>query len=98
MVTRDILVRAISNRDILQTKWHDYYLDENGEFVVEDAIDDLVDEISSGHRRGTQFFALYWSAHFAGDVPILLNTIASTYLDVLQGESDKNSTGSNLSS
>ena len=93
MVTRDILVRAISNRDILQTKWHDYYLDENGEFVVEDAIDDLVDEISSGHRRGTQFFALYWSAHFAGDVPILLNTIASTYLDVLQGESDKKFNG-----
>ena len=93
MVTRDILVRAISNRDILQTKWHEYYLDENGEFVVEDAIDDLVREISSGHRRGTQFFALYWSAHSAGDVPILLNTIASTYLDVLQGESDKKFNG-----
>ncbi len=88
MVMRDILVRAVSNRDILKTQWHEYYLDENGQFMVEDAVDDLVDEISSGHRRGTQFFALYWSAHAAGDVPIVLNTIADTYLDVLQSASD----------
>ncbi len=93
MVMRDILVRAVSNRDILKTKWHEYYLDENGQFMVEDAVDDLVTELGSGHKRGTQFFALYWSAHVAGDVPILLNTISSTYLDVLQSESDRKFNG-----
>lgn len=89
MVTRNILVAAVSNRDILKTKWHEGYLDDDGKLMVDDAVDDLEDEISSGHRRGTQFFALYWSAHTAGDVPILLNTVANTYLTELKSESDK---------
>lgn len=89
MVMRSVLVNAVSNRDILKTKWHEYYLDENGQFDTEEAVDDLIREISSGHKRGTQFFALYWSAHVPGDVPILLNTISETYLSELKAESSR---------
>ena len=87
MVMRSVLVNAVSNRDILKTKWHEYYLDENNQFDTEEAVDDLIREISSGHKRGTQFFALYWSAHVPGDVPIMLNTISETYLSELKAES-----------
>lgn len=89
MVMRSVLVNAVSNRDILKTKWHEYYLDENGQFDTEEAVDDLISKISSGHKRGTQFFALYWSAHVPGDVPILLNTISETYLSELKSESSR---------
>lgn len=88
MISRDILTRAVASRDILKTEWHKYFLDENGQFMVDDAVDDLEDDISAGHRRGTQFFALYWAAHVAGDVPIVLNTVANTYLDELKAVSD----------
>ena len=87
MVMRSVLVNAVSNRDILKTKWHEYYLDENNQFDTEEAVDDLIREISSGHKRGTQFFALYWSAHVPGDIPIMLNTISETYLSELKAES-----------
>ena len=89
MVMRDVLVKAMNNRDILKTEWHKYYLDSDGKFMVEDAVDDLKDEISSGHLRGTQFFSLYWSAHTASDVPTILNTIKDTYFSLLQSESDR---------
>ncbi len=89
MISRDILTRAVSDRDILKTEWHKWFLDENGQFIIDEAVDDLEDDISSGHRRGTQFFLLYWSTHVPGDVPIVLNTIVDTYLDELKAESDK---------
>jgi capsular exopolysaccharide synthesis family protein len=89
MISRDILTRAVADRDILKTEWHKSFLDENGQFIVDEAVDDLEDDISSGHRRGTQFFLLYWGTHVPGDVPIVLNTIADTYLDELKSESDK---------
>ena len=93
MVMRDVLVKAISSKDVLKTSWHEYYLDDSGQFVVDEAVDDLEDEISSGHRRGTQFFALYWKAHAAGDVPVVLNAITTTYLDMLNAESDRKFNG-----
>ncbi len=89
MISRDILIRAMSHRDILTTKWHEYFLDDEGQFIVEEAVDDLEDHVSAGHRRGTQFFALYWSAHVASDVPTVLNTIVDTYLKELKAESDR---------
>lgn len=93
MISRDILTRAVSSRDILKTEWHKYFLDDNNQFMVDDAVDDLEDDISAGHRRGTQFFALYWAAHDAGDVPIVLNTVANTYLDELKAVSDEKFNG-----
>ncbi len=89
MISRDILTRSVSNRDILKTEWHKSYLDDDGKFMIDEAVDDLEDDISAGHRRGTQFFLLYWSAHVPADVPIVLNTVADTYLGELKSESDK---------
>ncbi|MSR69571.1 MAG: hypothetical protein EXS17_04415 [Phycisphaerales bacterium] len=89
MISRDILVRAMTHRDILTTKWHEYFLDDDGQFIIDEAVDDLEDDISAGHRRGTQFFAIYWAAHVASDVPTVLNTIVDTYLKELRSESER---------
>ncbi len=89
MISRDVLTRAVANRDVLKTEWHKSFLDDDGKLMVDEAVDDLEDDISAGHRRGTQFFLLYWSAHVPGDVPIILNTVADTYLGELKAESDK---------
>ncbi|MSR41400.1 MAG: hypothetical protein EXS10_05805 [Phycisphaerales bacterium] len=79
ILSRQLLEKAVSNRDIEQTTWSQGYRDENGRFVVADAVDDLEDELSAGHKRRTAYFELSWSTHVAGDVPVVLNRIAETY-------------------
>ncbi|MDI9403093.1 MAG: hypothetical protein QM516_04400 [Limnohabitans sp.] len=80
ILARDLLEAAMNSRDIEQTKWSESYRDENGRFVVTDAVDDLRDELSAGHVRKQNFFSLTWSTHAAEDVPVVLNRIAETYL------------------
>jgi succinoglycan biosynthesis transport protein ExoP len=80
ILSRDLLEAAMNSRDIEQTKWSEYYRDENGRFVPADAVDDLIDELSAGHVRRQNFFQISWSAHEASDVPVVLNRIAETYL------------------
>lgn len=80
LVSRSILETAMRSRDIETTEWSKGFRDPSGQFVVEDAVDELEDDLSAGHRRRTQYFALTWSTHEAKDVPVVLNRIAETYL------------------
>ncbi|MSR18331.1 MAG: hypothetical protein EXS00_04025 [Phycisphaerales bacterium] len=80
MTSRNVLLEACKNPDIESTDWSQWFLDDNGEFLLEDAVDELEDDLAAGHRRGTQIFYLSWSARRAIDVPVVLNTIAKTYL------------------
>lgn len=80
ILSRDLLEAAMNSRDIEQTKWSEYYRDENGRFVPALAVDDLKDELGAGHVRRQNFFSLSWSTHEASDVPVVLNRIADTYL------------------
>jgi polysaccharide biosynthesis transport protein len=89
ILSRELLVRAMNHRDITTTKWSEWYLDENGQFVPEDAVDDLEDELTAGHRRRTNFFSLTWSTHVAADVPVILNRIAETYLATKKAADDE---------
>ncbi len=79
ILSRQLLEKAVSNRDVEQTVWSQSYRDENGVFVPADAVDDLEDELSAGHKRRTAYFELSWSTHVAADVPVVLNRIAETY-------------------
>lgn len=88
IVSRELLLKAMNHRDIEQTKWSEWYLDDSGRFVPEDAVDDLEDEVSAGHRRRTNFVALSWSTHVAADVPIVLNRIADTYIATKRAADD----------
>ncbi|MFZ4749633.1 MAG: GumC family protein [Phycisphaerales bacterium] len=89
MVSREILLKAMNHRDIEQTKWSEWYLDDSGRFVAEDAVDDLEDELSASHRRKTNYVALSWSTHVASDLPVVLNRIADTYLATKKASDDQ---------
>ncbi len=89
ILSRDLLVRAMNHRDIEQTKWSEHYRDETGRFVAEDAVDDLVDELSAGHQRRTNYFAIAWSTHVASDLPVVLNRVADTYIATKKASDDE---------
>jgi len=89
ILSRELLVRAMNHRDIATTKWSEWYHDDSGVFVPEDAVDDLEEELSAGHRRRTNYFALSWSTHVAEDVPVVLNRIAETYIATKKASDDE---------
>lgn len=88
MLSRELLLKAMNHRDIEQTKWSEWYLDDSGRFVPEDAVDDLEEELSAGHRRRTNYVQLSWSTHVAADVPVVLNRIADTYIATKRAADD----------
>lgn len=81
MRSREVLLRAVQTPDVQKTAWSAEYRDPDGRFIVDEAVEDLEEEIRTGHLRGTNLFRMWWSAHDAADVPVLLNTISRTYLD-----------------
>ena len=45
IISRDLLEKALSSRDVEQTKWSEGYRDENGRFIPANAVDDLRDSV-----------------------------------------------------
>lgn len=80
LLSRPVLTEAMKSRDILTTDWHARYLDDNGTFSIDDAVDDLVEELTAGPVRNSNLFSLQWSDHEARDIPIVLNTISRAYI------------------
>jgi len=89
LLSRALLETAMKNRDIENTEWSKKFRDETGQFIPEEAVDDLQDELSASHRRRTQYFSLSWSTNDPTDIPVVLNKIADTYLQVKRQADDK---------
>lgn len=81
LVSREVLTRAMRGRDVEATDWSQTHRDATGAFVVDDAVDELIEDLAAGHRRDTLYFTLSWSAGTASDVPVVLNRIADTYME-----------------
>jgi capsular exopolysaccharide synthesis family protein len=78
---RSILTEAISNRTIRETVWIDRFIDPaTGVLLVDDAVDELLEEIKTLIKSGTNLYGVSWSAHVPSDVPIMLNAIADSYM------------------
>lgn len=78
---RSILTEAVSDRTIEETVWIEQFWDEDGKTVlVDEAVDELLEEIRTIIKRGTNLYGVSWSAHVATDVPIMLNAIAKAYM------------------
>ena len=88
MRSREVLLRAVEKRDVRNTEWAKQYLDDDGRFIVDEAVEDLEEELRAGHQRGTNLFRLNWSAHVAADVPVVLNTISTVYLESRRATED----------
>ena len=88
MRSREVLQRAVQTPDVQKTEWSSGYRDPDGRFVVDEAVEDLEEEIRAGHQRGTNLFRLTWSAHAAADVPVVLNTVSRIYLETRRAAED----------
>jgi succinoglycan biosynthesis transport protein ExoP len=86
LLSREVLTRAMRERDIEATQWSRHFRDRAGVFLVDDAVDDLLEDLSAGPRRNTLYFTLGWSAAAAEDVPVVLNRIADTYMATRNAE------------
>jgi len=87
LLSRDFLTRALDSREIRdQTVWARQFRDASGNFAVEDAVDDLQKTLRADMVRNANIFYLEWSAPTALDVPIVLNGIASDFIDRRQRE------------
>ena len=82
LVSRDVLAQAVQNREVRETRWASHFMavsPDGPTFLVDDAVDDLVDDVSPIVPNDTMLFGVTWSAGKADDVPVVLNNIAAAY-------------------
>jgi capsular exopolysaccharide synthesis family protein len=78
---RSILIDAIENRTIRETVWIEQFLNpDTNTVLVDEAVDQLIEEIGTVIKKGTQLYGVAWSAHVPSDVPIMLNAISDSYM------------------
>ena len=79
---RDILAEAMQSPDVRDTDWvRNWFYDEaTGRPLVELAVDELEEDLRTPVLRGTNLFAIRWSAHHPNDVAVVLNAIARSFM------------------
>ncbi len=81
LTSREVLETALRDLDTRSTKWFETnFIDEDGTQRIDDAVDELEEDLRSQVVRSTNLFGLNWSAGVAGDVPVVLNAIAAAYI------------------
>ncbi|MHC4828446.1 MAG: tyrosine-protein kinase domain-containing protein, partial [Planctomycetota bacterium] len=66
---------------VQKTKWFKQkFMDQAGVALLDDAVDELEDDVAGKIVRGTNLFGLKWSTGEPTDVPVVLNSIARAYL------------------
>jgi len=82
---RGILTNAVSNRTMAQTTWMKGFIEpETGVLLIDEAVDELEEDIKTPIKKGTNLYGISWSGHVASDVPIVLKAIATSYLNRVQ--------------
>lgn len=81
MLSRDVLGDAVRSPEVSRTRWIGAYTNADGSINYDNAIDDLMEHVTANLIRNSNLFQLRWSSHHADDVPVVLNHIASVYLD-----------------
>jgi len=81
MVSRDVLREAMQSPDVqAKTDWANWFRDSGGNFMIEDAVDELEEDLVVRYVPDTNLFEVEWSAHNKRDVPLVLMEIADSYL------------------
>ncbi len=78
---RSILTAAVENRTMRQTTWLQQFIEPGTDLLLTDlAVDELLEELSTPIKPGTNLFGIKWSGHVPSDVPILLGAVADSYM------------------
>ncbi|MBL9140274.1 MAG: hypothetical protein JNK53_00285, partial [Phycisphaerae bacterium] len=83
LVSKSVLEAAMKAPDISNTQWGQKYPE------VDERIERLEDTLKASHLRGTSNFVLTWSTQNKGDIPVVLNRVASTYIDMRRDEDNE---------
>ncbi len=82
LISREVLEKAMKESDVQRTVWFQkYFMDEAGIAGIDDAVDELEEDVGRKVIQGTNLFGIKWSAADAADVPIVLMSIGRAYLD-----------------
>ena len=82
LTSREVLTAAAKRPDVQRTLWFSSsFVDEQGVALIDEAVDELEEEVKRKVIPGTNLFGLAFSAFSAPDVPIILNSIGRAYLD-----------------
>ncbi|MCZ6835799.1 MAG: hypothetical protein O7G85_08500, partial [Planctomycetota bacterium] len=80
MTSREVLERAMENPTIKRnTEWHKKFVGKDDVFDIQEAVDELEEDLSAPVIRGTNLFALRWSTHRKNDVTVVLDAITQSY-------------------
>ena len=87
---RVVLEEAVTDRTMKQTTWLENFIDPvSGTLLVDDAVDELEEDIRTPIKPNTNLYGISWSGHVASDVPILLNAVATSYMDMVNEADNK---------
>lgn len=82
LTSREVIEAALRDPEVRRTRWFETeFVGTDGGELVEEAVDELEEDLGSSPLRNTNLFALRWSTHHAGDVPMVLNAISRAYLE-----------------
>ncbi len=80
LTSREVLDAAVKERDVQSTEWfRGGFMGDDGTPLVDDAVDELEEDVNRRLIPGTNLFGLTWSTFEAGDVAIVLNSIGRAY-------------------
>jgi succinoglycan biosynthesis transport protein ExoP len=90
IIERSILTIAVSDRSMKETVWIEQFIEPVSQtLLVDDAVDELLEEIGTVIKRGTNLYGIRWSAHVPTDVPIMLNAISKAYMSRMKELDDE---------
>ena len=83
---RDVLSDAVATQPVRNSGWmQEWFIDPaSGSPLEAQAVDELIETISTPVIRNTNLFSIRWSWHNSQDVPVVLNAIAQAYLRKIQ--------------
>ena len=80
VISERALEVILKEPDVQRIAWMDQFRDDNGTLNLEEAVIELMTEISAGYRRRTQYFDVRWATKVKTDVPVMLNAVADHYI------------------
>jgi capsular exopolysaccharide synthesis family protein len=81
LMSRGVLESAVKQPDVQTTRWFgDKFVAADGTPLIDEAVDELEEDIARKLVRGSNLFGLSWATGVDSDVPIVLNSIARSYI------------------
>ncbi len=82
LMSRDVLDAAVKRPEVKSTTWFSrHFVDTQGTDMIDDAVDDLEEDVQRRMIQGTNLFGLRWATAVAADVPVVLNAVKEAYLE-----------------